>query len=242
MNGASPFAGELFGAQPERTAWFADAVLRRIDPSRTLRVLDVGCGIGTHVFAMATRLPSAVLRGIDISSPNIEQAERAKAGHAAADRIAFVCGDYLEHRGGAFDLIISDSSLHLIAGSTDALLDKIATDLAPGGLLIASLPNCGLPNRMLWMLRRLLAALRSRWLDELALAISVRWYRGRHDKEFLRQRIPYLYILPFRCEGQELRDAARHRGLEWCGIEAAPHDSVMQPVHVLASYRRVAAA
>ena len=87
----------------------------------------------------------------------------------------------------------------------------------------------------------MLAALRSRWLDRMALAIAVRMYRGRYDEAFLRQRIPYLYLLPQRCQGQEFRDAARGCGLEWQDLEPAPHDSVMQPVHVLATYRRARA-
>ena len=90
-------------------------------------------------------------------------------------------------------------------------------------------------------MRRVLGVLRSRWLDDMALGISLRVYRGRYDEALLRQRIPYLYLLPKRCEGPALRDAARACGLEWQGSEPAPHDSVMQPVHVLATYRRAAA-
>jgi trans-aconitate 2-methyltransferase len=240
VTGPAPFAASDFSAPAARSRWFAEQVVRRARAESVLRVLDVGCGTGEHVFALAERMPRATLHGVDVSAANIEQAERARSASAAAGRISFACADYLQHRADVFDLIISDSSLHLIPGPTPALLQKIAADLAPNGLLVASLPDCGVFNRSLWALRRLLGALRSRWLDDLALAISLRVYRGRYDEAFLRQRLPYLYLLPNRCEGPALRDAARACGLDWQGSEPAPHDSVMQPVHVLVTYRRAA--
>ena len=240
MTQPSPFAGAGFSAPAGRSAWFAGQVVRRVRADAPLRVLDIGCGTGEHVFALAARLPRATLHGVDVSPANIEQAERLRSASAVAGRISFSCADYLQHRAGSFDLVVSDSALHLIPGDTAALMRKIAADLAPQGLLMASLPDCGLYNRTLWGLRRMLAAMRSKWLDELALAISLRVYRGRYDETFLRQRLPYLYLLPLRCEGPVLRDVARASGLEWQGSEPAPHDSAMQPVHVLAIYRRAA--
>ncbi len=241
MTRPSPFSSTEFSAPQERAAWFAERVIRQVQERQPRRVLDIGCGTGEHAFALAARMPRATIRGVDVSTANIAHAERARSASAAADRVSFACTDYIQHRDGVFDLIVSDSTLHLIPGPTETLLAKIAADLAPGGLLIASLPDAGPYNRRLWLARRILAALRSRWLDDLALAIAVRLYRGRHEREFLRERIPYLYLLPYRCEGRTLRDAARVSGLEWCGSEAAPHDSVMQPVHVLVTYRRVTA-
>ena len=241
MTQSSPFSATQFSAPQARSAWFADCVQRRARAHAPLRVLDIGCGTGEHVFALAERMSAATFHGVDVSAHNIEQAEHARRGSAAAGRISFSCADYMQCSVGVCDLIVSDSTLHLIACATDALLAKIATDLAPGGLLIASMPDCGAYNRALWGARRVLAALRSRWLDQMALAISVRVYRGRYDEAFLRQRIPYLYLLPQRCEGQAFRDAARGCGLEWQDLEQAPHDSVMQPVHVLATYRRAVA-
>ena len=241
MTEPAPFAASDFSAPAARSRWFTDRVVQRAGADAVLRVLDVGCGTGEHVFALAERMPHATLHGVDVSAANIEQAERARSPSAAAGRISFACADYLQHRAGVFNLIVADSSLHLIPGPTPALLQRIAADLAPNGLLVASLPDCSAYNRSLWALRRVLGAIRSRWLDDVALAVSARVYRGRYDEAFLRQRIPYLYLLPNRCEGPALRDAARACGLEWQGSEPAPHDSVMQPVHVLATYRRAAA-
>jgi len=242
MTHPSTFSATQFSAPQARSAWFADCVQRRARIDAPLRVLDIGCGTGEHVFALAERMGRATFYGVDVSAHNIDQAERARRGSAAAERISFSCADYMRCSLGAFDLIVSDSTLHLIVCATDALLAKIAADLAPGGLLIASMPDCGAYNRTLWGARRVLAALRSRWLDRMALAIAVRMYRGRYDEAFLRQRIPYLYVLPQRCQGQQFRNAARSCGLEWQDVEPAPHDSVMQPVHVLATFLRAGTA
>ena len=239
MTQSSPFSRTAFSAPEARSGWFADRVQRQVRTEAPLRVLDIGCGTGEHVFMLAERMPRATFRGVDLSPANIARADGARSVRAAAARISFSCADYMEYRDGVFDLIVSDSALHLVPVATPLLLAKIAADLAPGGLLVASMPDCGLYNKALWRVRGLLAAMRSRWLDELALAVSSRMYRGKYDEAFLRQRIPYLYLLPHRCEGRELRAAAHACGLQWLSIEPAPHDSVMQPVHVLAIYQRV---
>jgi SAM-dependent methyltransferase len=238
---ASIFGSADFSAPGARTRWFVDRVLHRVDANAPLRVLDIGCATGEHVIALAARMPAASLHGVDLSSANIARAEAARLSHPAKDRLSFTCADYMGYQGGVFDLILSDSALHLIPGASEPLLAKIAADLATNGLLLASLPDCGFYNRALWRLRRMLSTVRSHWLDELALRISLWAYRGRHDESFLRQRIPYLYLLPYRCEGTELRRAARACQLLWRGVERAPHDSVMQPVHVMAIYQRAGA-
>lgn len=240
MKHPAPYAGTTFSAPRGRSTWFAEAVLARVDAQAPLRVLDIGCGTGGHVLALAARMPRATFHGVDVSAENIAQAERSRRESAAAGRIAFACADYVRRGAETYDLIVSDSALHLIAAPTEDLFARIAADLAPGGLLIASLPDGGAYNRALWLARRALAALRGPWLDRLALALAARLYRGRHDEAFLRERIPYLYVLPRRFAGRALRTAARAQGLEWRSAERAPHASAMQPVHVLVTWQRFA--
>lgn len=238
MTQSAPFAGTTFGAPQARSSWFADAVLRQVEADRPLRVLDIGCGNGAHLFALAARMPKAMFHGVDISAANIEQAERTRKESAAAGRIEFWCANYLQFQGEAFDLVVSDSALHLIEGETATVLSRIAANLVPGGLLIASIPDGGLYNRVLWLARRAFVALRSPRLDAWALALASRLHRGAHDAAFLQERIPYLYILPLRHEGKRLREAARDHGLQWLGSQPVPHASIAQPVHVLATYQR----
>jgi SAM-dependent methyltransferase len=240
VTGPAPFAGSSFGAPPARAAWFAAAVARRVEAGASLRVLDIGCGTGAHVFALAERMPRALFRGIDLSEANIAAAEGARGAHPAAQRVAFSCADYLRFEGGTFDLIVSDSALHLIEGPTGALLAKLAAELAAGGLLVASLPDGGPGNRALWLARRFLAAIRGPWLDAIALRIATAAYGARHDEAFLRERIPYLYLAPRRFEGPKLREQARAHGLVWRESAPAPRDSFMQPRHVLTVYGRAA--
>jgi len=236
----SPFCAAEFRASEARAGWFAEHVLQQVRADAPLRVLDIGCGTGGHLFALASRMPLAMFDGVDVSSANIRQAQISRAASRSADRISFFCRDYLEHHAGAYDLVLSDSALHLIDGDTGSLLRKIAGEMAPHALLIATMPDCSLYNRALWGARKFLAVLRGRWLDEIALAVALRIYRGRYEESLLRQRIPYLYLLPRRCEGRALRAAADAAGLEWQKSLPAPHDSVMQPVHVISTYRRAA--
>ncbi len=60
-----------------------------------LRILDVGCGPGLHLQALAKRYPKHLLDGIDID------ASRVAYARAAAERdglpITYVAGDFMEH-------------------------------------------------------------------------------------------------------------------------------------------------
>jgi SAM-dependent methyltransferase len=70
-------------------------------------VLDVGCGTGATTVALAKRLGSAAVVGVDLSQPMLEHARlRAQREGSAA---TFVCGDAEVHpfEPASFDLIVS---------------------------------------------------------------------------------------------------------------------------------------
>ena len=48
---------------------------RHVAKDRALDVLDLGCGTGSLVFVLAESMPSAMFVGLDVSAPNIRQAE-----------------------------------------------------------------------------------------------------------------------------------------------------------------------
>ena len=87
------------------------------------RVLEVGCGAGLALLALARAYPESRFEGVDLSRFAIEHAERAAAG-AALDNVAFRVG-----RGeklapeGAYDLVMTLDCLHdmtrpdLVAGA-----------------------------------------------------------------------------------------------------------------------------
>lgn len=92
-------------------------------------VLDVGCGEGSALLALARRVPIAA-HGTDISAPAIDLAARAFPEAlwtvANADR-------FLPYADGAFDRVLS-----LTARLNPAELGRV---LAPGGRLLAAVPG-----------------------------------------------------------------------------------------------------
>lgn len=77
-------------------------------------IVDLGCGPGDIVLRLADKFPDCVVHGVDGSAAMLEFAERAKAGHPAADRVHFVHG-FLP--GAAlprprYDAVVSNSLLH----------------------------------------------------------------------------------------------------------------------------------
>jgi len=92
-----------------------------------------------------------------------------------------VC-DYSRFEGGPFDLIVSNSTLHLIDSvPSDAVFGRISRQLAPRGTLIISIPSSSLGNHLLWLSRRLARRIRSRLTDDLIIAVGRLVYRHRHD-------------------------------------------------------------
>lgn len=93
------------------------------------RVLDVGCGEGTYLAAIAGRL-SADGYGVDISVPAVEMAARRAPGHvwvvANADRL-------LPFATGAFDFVAS------ITARRNA--SEMRRVLAPTGRLLVAVPG-----------------------------------------------------------------------------------------------------
>ena len=82
----------------------------------------------------------------------------------------FVAADYMTVAGGPYDVIVSDTVLHAIPVSTEALFGKIARELRPGGLLVYTMPAASRSNHALAAVRRVLRLVRGRGTDALLLA------------------------------------------------------------------------
>jgi len=76
---------------PVGAATFAD-ILAVMDLTRVDGVLDVGCGNGEMVMAVAEHFGCGAV-GIDRSPYMIEEAERRRAMHRAGGNVRFVCGE-----------------------------------------------------------------------------------------------------------------------------------------------------
>lgn len=230
---------ETFTAPAERVARVTAVVLRRVEPEAAVRVLDVGCGTGEQLLALAAALSRAGLTGLDISEPSIRRARAAAAARGVAGRISFHAGDYMAFQDGPFDLILADTVLHAIPAPTGDLFAKLSADLAPGALLIYTMPSsCGY-NRALAGFRRVLRWLQHPVTDRLILVVA-RFLHGRAwDSESLRERIPYMYLVPARYDGPGLHALLSDTfALDLVERVPLPHASPAQMKHTLAVFRK----
>ena len=175
--------------------------------------------------------------GIDVSAANICKAQQKAKGSGYAERLALVAGDYVCQPLERYDGIVSASTLHLIDCPTAQLLDKIARDLEPGGLLIFTMPEASLFNRVLWLVRRLFRMVRGSATDRLALAVA-RALHNNLSEPLLRERVSYMYLLPYRYFASGFKRDLRSRGLEPLTEAAVPHVSIGQPRHRLGVYQK----
>jgi trans-aconitate methyltransferase len=222
-----------FSGRAESTRIFARHVLTLLPSGEGRRVLDLGSGTGDVAVLVHDARPAARVTGIDFAPANVAAAQ----ARAAAIGIAFVCADYLEWQGGPFDLIAADSVLHLIEAPVTNLAAKLVTDLIPSGVVVATVPDLVLLNRIHLLLRRLW-----RWTppvaDRLAMALAAWLYRGL-SRQALADRLPYLRLLP-RLFGPEEQRIFAAAGLTLERNDPWPSPSLAKPRHRLMVWRRSA--
>jgi ubiquinone/menaquinone biosynthesis C-methylase UbiE len=111
--------------------------LSELDLSDDDRVLDVACGAGKLVRAVAPQVERAV--GVDLSPGMIEEARRRTPHDAppAADRVDFVVGpsDRLPFADGEFTALVTTTAFHHFPDPAGSVRE-MARVLAPGGRLV----------------------------------------------------------------------------------------------------------
>jgi SAM-dependent methyltransferase len=241
MRGGNPeiLAGRTFTVPPDRRNRIVAVVRQHLDPARSLRLLDLGCGTGLNVLALAEAFPRAAITGVDLSSASIAVADAARRAHPAAARVTVAATDYLAFEGGPFDAVVSETVLYAIPAPDDALFGKLARDVAPGGLLVYTMPTDALANRLLVTLRRGLRGVRGRVTDA-GLLVLARALHGRgYDDELLRERVPYMYVVPDRYDSPALHARLSMRwGFDIVAAERVPRASPAQLGHRLVVARR----
>lgn len=142
-----------------------DRLIAELAPPLGGSVLEIGCGTGRNLIALAKRYPGARLYGIDISAEMLKTARTANARHGVYDKIMLAQADALtldprEHFSKAnFDRIFFSYTLSMIPDWTGAL-SHAAGLLKPGGRLqVVDFGACeGMPahfRRLLyWWLNR----------------------------------------------------------------------------------------
>ncbi|CAN5861861.1 methyltransferase regulatory domain-containing protein [soil metagenome] len=135
---------------PNRLATMARAFGLKTAPVEKCRVLEVGCGSGTNLLAMACDLPESEFTGIDLSANHIKQGKKAVA-ETGAKNLQLICTDLLQADltgFGKFDHIIAHGFFSWIPQIVrDKFLEIVRENLAPDGVAFVSynaFPGCHL--------------------------------------------------------------------------------------------------
>lgn len=223
-----------FAVSEFRLGWFSDVIVSALpDPTASMSILDIGCGVGDQIFDLAERLPAASFVGVDIVHANIEAAERRRLTSPAASRVTFVEENYRTYTAThPFDLAFSYSVLQFLPDGVDALADRLSADVRPGGTFVNVMARrCGY-NTGLAVVRRLLTTVRSAASDRVLLAIARLLQGGMLTSAQLSERIPYAYATMLQWE-EDL--ASRMERCRWVTTSHGPiaHASLAQMKHAL---------
>jgi SAM-dependent methyltransferase len=116
-----------------------DTVMSLLPTDRRFgRALDLGCGLGTLSCLLAARADSVL--GLDVAQTAVDHARKR---HAARSNLSFQRGDILNlsnELNGQFDILVIADTLYYLPStsevSLDAIADKIADLLVPGGICV----------------------------------------------------------------------------------------------------------
>jgi len=206
MVSSPQFARTAYRPDPARKSNAHGRATSYLADKAGLSVLEIGCATGEELSPILRISPANLFTGLDISKENIYEAARRHPG------AKWVASDYMTFGGGPFDLIISERSLSIFQCTDDELAAKLASDLAPAGVAVVTLPASCLCTTVHFALKRVLRRLRSRLLDSLFLGLA-RMLRPTLDEEALADRLIYVYVVPLRIAGQKFYGTLARHGL-----------------------------
>ena len=124
----------------ERTRPAAELLARvpALQPARSLHIVDLGCGPGNSTELLVERFPDADVLGIDNSEAMLETARKQlpQARFEAADIASWAPAE----GEPAPDLIYANASIQWV-GEHEALIPRLFSLLAPGGVLAIQMPD-----------------------------------------------------------------------------------------------------
>ncbi|WP_205472291.1 trans-aconitate 2-methyltransferase [Nocardioides sp. SYSU D00038] len=103
-----------------------------------IRVIDVGCGLGSAVVMMAERFPRSTFVGIDSHAESVRRATEAAEAAGVGDRVRFEVSDAATFTG-SYDLVCFFDSVHDLGDPVGALA-HCRGRLAEGGQVFAVEP------------------------------------------------------------------------------------------------------
>ena len=125
---------------PDRLAVLATLFGLRLQPVDNCRVLELGCGVGANLAAMACSLPASSFVGLDLSPRQIAQGQ-ALVREAGLTNITLEAGDLrdLGARRGPFDYIIAHGLLSWVPSEVQRhLFEVVKENLAESGIAFVS--------------------------------------------------------------------------------------------------------
>jgi trans-aconitate 2-methyltransferase len=158
-----------FGAERNRAT---TDLIAQIDLEEPRRIVDLGCGPGNSTALLHARWPNSDILGIDHSSEMLAEARQQFPDWK------FEPADLARWSPATeYDLVFSNATLHWLRGHA-ALLPRLFTHVAPGGVFAAQIPHHGLsPAHQ--AIREI--SLQPQWAAELA---SAREHLTVHSPEF----------------------------------------------------------
>ena len=124
----------------ERTRPAAELLARvpALQPARRLQIVDLGCGPGNSTELLVERFPGANVLGVDNSEAMLETARKQ------LPQARFEAGDIASWTPAegepAPDLIYANASIQWV-GEHEALIPRLFSLLAPGGVLAVQMPD-----------------------------------------------------------------------------------------------------
>ena len=112
-----------------------------------VRVIEFGCGDGSNLFELKSRLPSMTAVGVDIDSSSINAARKC-ATVMGYENFNFVCAHTLnatEKDVASFDFVLLMDVLEHLTDAR-ALMDEVSTLLKPNGTILISVPTHRYPR------------------------------------------------------------------------------------------------
>lgn len=154
-----------------------------VPPVRGARVLEIGCGDGANLLALAAHRPDSKFVGVDTSEVHIRSA-RASAKRLEIRNVRWIAGDAATaDLGGPFDVVLLHGVLSWVDdASRRGLLARCRKELADGGLVYA-----GYNTHPGWKVRGLVREVLRRFAAPGPIRDRVA--RARELASFVRERI-----------------------------------------------------
>ncbi len=138
-----------------------DGLIAELDPPKGSSVLEIGCGTGRNLIAIARRYPGCPCFGLDVSEAMLETARASVARAGLEGRIRLAQADATDFDPQAlfgqagFDRIVISYALSMIP-PWQGVVEEALRRLAPGGSLhiVDFGDQAGLPNAFKAVLRR----------------------------------------------------------------------------------------